>query len=339
MKYNIFTLLLIMCTLHKTLIAQKKPYLVGLAQVRNEAPIIKEFAKAFSYYVDELIFLDDASTDETPYIIKQIAPKLTIPITLIKNTRSAWQVDKESANRQKLLEEGRKAGGTHFVLLDADEILSANCLTNNWFKTSVSTLIPGQMLFLNCVNFWDGLTHIRSDKWCKRWHKRWTKLVAFCDNKNAHYLDNTSHGGPANILHSGRFPKNLTCLESMQKIYVRDTYTLLHFKYARLQNIYIKKVWYMCLEYIRAQECSNDSTMQANLIKEIYNNREFECLQPKPQQMKLRPIPQKWVAYPDIDFSVFTKPAQAQQIEIFMWLEKYGEDFFKPLELDFEIIK
>jgi len=303
---------------------------VGLVQVRNEEPIIESCLRCLAYYTDSIVLLDDASDDNTRDVVKRLASELHIE-KVITNSRSAWQKTLENDNRQKLLEAGRAVGGTHFILIDADEVFSANCLKNGYLKSKILYLQPGMVLRVPCMNVWDGLTHYRNDRWCNPRQSRWLKPIAFCDDGICSYTNNTPiYGGPAKVIHGLRVPANLS---KSVDVFERIPCVLIHFKYANLDAITIKKDWYMCLEFIRAQEKLDNPHYNAQIINGIYDKKEFACLVPDANQMVLRAVNSEWFAYPKIDFSCFTIINNQQHHEIMKWFAVYGKDYFRYLNL------
>ncbi|MCX5925449.1 MAG: glycosyltransferase family 2 protein [Candidatus Dependentiae bacterium] len=329
-----FSLIIFLCFSVSTAHAAK---IVGLVQVRNEALVIEQMLRALAFYTDAIIVLDDASEDTTVSIIESVAQELSI-VSILKNTHSAWQITSEVENRQKLLDAGRAVGGTHFMVIDADEILSANCAFNNYLKRRILALAPGMILQMPCVNMWNGITHWRNDEWCNPYQVRWLKEIAFCDDGVCSYAPNSTYGGPAKIIHVHRVPLNIVYGTTgfARRIVDNDTLerVLLHFKYANLDAISIKKNWYMCLEFIRAQEKNNNAFSNATCINKVYGQKEFECLIPDDEKIELCPVFSSWFAYKGIDFFCFTLLYSAHQKEIKRWFSSYGVDYFANLNLD-----
>jgi hypothetical protein len=73
------------------------------------------------------VITDHASTDRTAQIIRDARaefPQCQIDVLRVENT--GWQ---EADVRQEMLERGRRLGGTHFVIVDADELPTGNLWT------------------------------------------------------------------------------------------------------------------------------------------------------------------------------------------------------------------
>lgn len=103
----------------------KPPKIIGLMAVRNESAIIVPCLRAMAEYTDAIIVLDDASQDNTIQMIESVAKECRVAQIICK-PKDMWVRD-ERADKSSLLYAGRALGGTHFVLLDADEMFTANC--------------------------------------------------------------------------------------------------------------------------------------------------------------------------------------------------------------------
>ena len=127
--------------------------LTGLMIARSEAWIIKSSLIAALRWVDELIVVDHASTDATYKIIcevqgqyhhrvrysrwatmKEVQRPAPVGGTMMVEDpeNEVWD---EMSMRQHSLDIGRKHRGTHFAIIDADEILTANhySVARSWF--------------------------------------------------------------------------------------------------------------------------------------------------------------------------------------------------------------
>ena len=115
-----------------------KKKVVGLLPARNESAIIEQCLHALSLYTDAIVYLDDASDDNSVAIVKSVATKYKMEKIIRKKV---WKRD-EPGDRNALLKAGREIGGTHFIVIDADEILTANCLQDNWLDSQIDRLQP-----------------------------------------------------------------------------------------------------------------------------------------------------------------------------------------------------
>ena len=71
---------------------------------------------------------------------------------------------------------GREIGGTHFITLDADEMFSANCMTDNFLRKKILALQPGDHLVFHWIRLWRNPFQYRKDGGYV------IKRIAFCDD-------------------------------------------------------------------------------------------------------------------------------------------------------------
>ena len=154
--------------------------IVGLVPVRNEALMIAPCLKALAMYADAIVVLDDASDDNTVDVVKALQQECRIEKII---TKEKWYRD-EPGDRNLLLQAGRAIGGTHFVVIDADEMFTANLLKNNLLRTKILALQPGEALNVTWINLWRSTAYYRYD------YSVWSGQdvnVAFCDDDKCFY--------------------------------------------------------------------------------------------------------------------------------------------------------
>lgn len=138
--------------------------LTALMCVKNEDWVIGASLRAILEFADEIVVVDDRSTDRTQEIIGQVSRDhpwrihysrwTPTKIEKIKNSfdgevrdvevpdQDGWW-DEMSVREHSLLL-GRKHGGTHFAMVDADEVLTANLVDR--VRADMLRLVPGQVL-------------------------------------------------------------------------------------------------------------------------------------------------------------------------------------------------
>lgn len=133
--------------------------LIGLMLVRNSDWCIGLTLRAALLWCDSVVVLMHNCTDGTAEILMQVigetdedrgelfdlpGSRLIQRRVIIRSDHSPdWQ---EMRLRQTMLEIGRGMGGTHFALVDDDELLTANLLPD--IRRQVAVLLRGQVLFL-----------------------------------------------------------------------------------------------------------------------------------------------------------------------------------------------
>ncbi len=148
--------------------------LIALMPARNEAWIIGLSLRVALRWCDEAVVLDHASTDETPAILAGIAEEHPGRVHILWESAPVWQ---EMAHRQRLLNEGRARGGTHFALVDADEVLTGDLLPV--VRQRVESLRPGRYLRSRMFCMWRGTDQYRDDR--SVWSNRTDLALAFAD--------------------------------------------------------------------------------------------------------------------------------------------------------------
>lgn len=127
--------------------------LIGLMLARNEEWVIGCSLRAALKWCDAVVVIDHASTDNTGKIILDVAFQSDGRVIL--HHWPATEHWEEMYVRQKSLEIGRLAGGTHFAIVDCDEVLTANNLpvVRTWFEG----LKDGEVLDVPMIAPWKSL--------------------------------------------------------------------------------------------------------------------------------------------------------------------------------------
>lgn len=303
------------------------PKIIGLVPMRNEATIAEQCLRALAVYADAIIVLDDASTDGTVALLERLATELPI-VQIIKNDESAHEYKIEADNRQALLDAGRAFGGTHFIVLDADEMFTANCTQGNWLRNQIVAMHPGQVMNFKMPHLWKGMDYYRNDD--SRWSPDncWCGCI-FCDDGKASMKDNQKDSF-SGFIHMNRLPGKRYNTEP--DIFIQDiNYSLVHFRFCNWHNIEIKRVWYMCLEMIRAKE--NLSMRQKNRGAG-HINAFYKVIEDYSEaNMILEPISPAWFDYPFFNKECFMQDITWRTAQIIEWFKHYGVEFFKPLDI------
>ena len=150
-------------------------HLIGLMVCKNEEWVLEASLRSALRWVDELVVVDHESTDGTMSIINRVCEEFPLRVNYSRWTKTKKEktftrygengrplpdgytreieIDVPDENykwwdemdvRQHSLELGRKHGGTHFAIIDAAEIMTANAMSfvRSWF----SWLQPGQIV-------------------------------------------------------------------------------------------------------------------------------------------------------------------------------------------------
>lgn len=278
--------------------------IVALIPARNEAARLPFCLRALKPYVDAVVYLDDCSDDDSVAVVESLAAECKVG-RIIRKTQ--WLRD-EPGDRNALLAAGRKLGGTHFVVLDADEAFTANCAQHDYLRRLVLTLRPGDTLTLSWIQLWRSLGEYRFDQ------SQWTyasKAFAFCDDGQATYQ--------SGFIHTQRVPKGLAGRNIPVVNYVHG---VLHFQFVNWPNLQIKQAWYRCMERIRQPHRA------AAEINKQYAPSEDES------GLQLREVPADWLeGYAGLDASVFAARDERRVREVLAWFNEHGAGHFADLDI------
>lgn len=128
-----------------------RPKIVGLVEARNALRALPFFLSALAAVVDAVVLLDDVSTDASVAFLAAHGGSLGVELLLTKT--GGW-VREELRDRSILLHAGRSAGGTHFVLLDYDEVFAHGCVADGSLRRRIAALRPGGWLALPWLEAW-----------------------------------------------------------------------------------------------------------------------------------------------------------------------------------------
>lgn len=254
--------------------------LVGLMLARNEDWIIRQSITAALTWVDELVILDHASSDLTADVIAGLAEQHPGRIHRLYSDDQGWP---EMSHRQRTLAAGRQLGGTHFAIIDADEILSHNLIADvrQWFER----LSVGETVDVPMVAVWRSLSTYRVDP-CV-----WSSSVisiGWRDNGAATWM--ARHG----YQHHARLPK---AVGERRKVWPCDG-GVLHYQFADNDRLRWKHRWYKLHEAVAYQSRS---------LAEI--NKQYNLALDE-RRLELRELPNHW-RWPEELIVVGTEPWHA----------------------------
>ncbi|NNJ86791.1 MAG: glycosyltransferase [Akkermansiaceae bacterium] len=273
---------------------------------RNEGSKLEFALRALSEISDAIVFLDDASTDDSVDIVKSLEKTCNIERIIIREPHGLSYDDLE--NRTLLLEAGRNIGGTHFIVMDADESFTSNCIKNDKLRKEILKLRPGDSLAVWWIQLWrstDQYRHGDQSSWDRN-----MKRMIFCDDGKTNYK--------SGFAHFSLIPK----FKKRRRLKLGRAYGLLHFQFVNWDNLFIKQQWYCWMEKVNLPDKSIED------IRKRYHKSIDES------NLKCLKCPPEWLSgYPYFNASVFDEPDQWRRDQMTQWLEEYGDDFFQGLEL------
>lgn len=276
--------------------------IVALLCFKNEKTFLKTLVTSLIGVADEIIAIDDFSDDNGAEIIKSFEPK--IKVTIIES-KPEWKGLPVEKSRSRLLELGRKADGTHFVCLDADEAFTANFIPNA--KKIISKLQPGHKLQMQWLAMWKSLDHYRDDQ--SVWSNNFKDFVV-CDDKKIQVDEG--------IIHKGRTPGPNTEENSFK---LNPKYgAIFHFQFANWKSFQLKQAWYRCFERSLGKNCA--------AVNQIYSITKDD-----PSAI-VKAVPQEWLwNETDMPKISYNESLSWHYDEIVKLLDKHGIENFYPLEI------
>jgi hypothetical protein len=280
----------------------RNPRIIGLLPARNEADKIEFALRALAKFTDAIVFLDDCSTDNTVQLVRELSVDCRVEKIIEK---SVWHRD-EPGDRNRLLVAGRALGGTHFVVIDADEAFTANCLDGSVLRKRILSLQPREQLALRWIHLWRSVDQYRVD--APVWSERYKRCI-FCDDGKSEYR--------SRFIHTSRIPK----MKGRRiKLHEGDI-GLLHFQFVNWPNLELKQRWYRWLERVRDPEKSIEA------INQKYATSVDES------GLLLAATPESWFAgYAFFDRAIFDIPDNWRVLQMRAWQQEYGEQYFAGLQ-------
>jgi glycosyltransferase involved in cell wall biosynthesis len=234
--------------------------IIALIPVKNESWALPSYLSSVTKIADEIIALDDNSTDAS----KDILEKAGVDVIGYDATRE--QVVDMSARRRRLLEAGRKAGGTHFIWLDADETFSADFIPRA--KEVIAGLEIGQKITMRWVHAWKNTADYLTDK----------NSPFGCVWKDFIVCDDPKYTFEKKFLSESRTPgphENVLKLPEKQGV-------VIHWQFSRWDITQLKQALYRCTELL-------EGSRSVRRINHTYS------ITLANDNLLIAPLPQSWI--------------------------------------------
>lgn len=202
--------------------------IIALVPVKNESWALPSYLSSVSKIADHIIALDDSSTDSSRDILQAAGA------TVVKYDATGEKLVNMGKRRQRLLELGRDAEGTHFIWLDADETFSANFAEKA--KEIISKLQPGEKLTMRWIHAWKNCENYLTDP-RSPFGYIWKDFIV---------CDTPSYSFEAKFLSEARTPGPITNPIRLSE----EQGVVIHWQFARFEATQYKQALYRCTELL-----------------------------------------------------------------------------------------
>lgn len=302
--------------------------LIGLMIVKNEDWILRLSLRAAMKWVDQMVVVDHASTDATYNIIQQVMGENPYRVNYsrwddLKTVQMRNSFDGEMRDvkvpdpdawwdemtvRQHALDIGRKFGGTHFAIIDADEIITSNIAGG--MRQRIDLLSPGQCLDVPMLAM-RGRDKYQADD--SVWSNSWLTL-AFADRP-----DLTWKPDGDGYHHHHRKPYGAD-EASVRYLGSKEQGGVMHYQFANKRRLLAKHVYYRMSEHLR---------WPGRMSPEDLNTKYDQALQ-DPMELMILPPPFR-MGY-DLNL-INLDGSPYQEAEIKKMIDKNKREAFAGLDL------
>lgn len=272
---------------------------VALIPFRNEARCLPTCLASLRGIADLVIGYDDGSTDNSAALFTQYGGHCLHG----EARRGSWGSGGQSVIRHALLAAGRKAGGTHFVWIDADEAFTANFTITA--RQRMEVLPPGHKLALQWLALWKTQNAYRDD--ASVWSNNFKDFIV-CDDPALVYDTGFNHLGRTQGPNTDGNWHRVPLAEG----------AMLHFQFMDWWFFQIKQCWKRCMELVNGFEAAAINDKYAITLDD--------------PTARLSPVCATWVA--DLPLPPRESVANPWQLgEIFDFFDQYGVEHFEPLQI------
>jgi glycosyltransferase involved in cell wall biosynthesis len=272
---------------------------VALLPFKDEEWILPAYVSSVAPVVDEIVAIDDGSTDRSRRLIEEAGGYV------VDNSSGSIASGGFLPIREQLLALGRERGGTHFIGLDADEALTTP--SRRHLRQALSQLEPGGKIAMQWVTLWKRPDTYRHDG------SVWTNLFkdfAWADS------DQGLHGG--DFMGIARTPGDNSA-ECWKRVPPAQA-AVLHYQFAAWDRAQLKQAWYRCSELIRTPDRAFD-------INRMYAHGLDD------RAARTLPVPEEWSQGIIVPADIARSVPGWQLDQILAWFDDRGIEFFEGLQI------
>lgn len=287
------------------------PKLVALMTTRNEDWVLGLSLRVTLSYCDAVVMTDHGSTDGSAQIIRDAQAEFpNCPVDVRRVQDAEWR---EADVRQEMLERGRRLGATHFVIVDADEVPTANLLPQ--LRSLAVRAQPGCCSALPMISPYHSTAKYR---WDGPWGEQSAIPWAFGDSAKLHWKSSSTYQ-----LH--RRPP----FEAMNQglaVSGRSRGGLFHLQFINKDRLQSKAAWYKMIETVTYPGMRTAADL----------NQLYDWTLREDATARVDAVPQAWwAAYRERGWLQYLRPETRpwQFYEVLRLAAEHGLDRFSGLEL------
>ncbi len=235
---------------------------VALSTIRNGSLFLEYWLRKISLFVDAHVVNNDCSSDNTLEILNKLKDELNIEIINseipiqhsfkndFENNAETTKYSNDYIVYTKLLEAGRRIGGTIFFRPSLDELPSSNFYKNgkNGLKSITESLREGEGISLKWNDVLDKEHNMRNDHYGQSMHQQYL----FKDGLEVSYKNVLNFTGDKREYGILSIPIPIANLKTITD----NNYSILHFQYISFSDTLIKHYHYKLMDCLLGKEGS-----------------------------------------------------------------------------------
>ena len=285
--------------------------IIGLIPFKNEEHLLPSYLSNVQPVCDEIIAIDDNSTDNSRQIMKDAG----VIVKEYEDTEKLKGGFSAGLMRQNLFNYARESNGTHFVCLDADETFTSNFVPIA--RDIMSQLNIGEKVTMQWLALWKSSTHYRNDYTV--WSNNFKDFIV-CDDPSYEYdanrfLCEARTLGPNND-------------NTMRRLEVEHG-AVLHYQFTFYNSFHLKQSWYRVGELVQRGQSA---------IRDINNKYSITLLE---NNVGMTEMPEEWIDniplpdIPNFDPEWNEKYFMKKDLltDIYKHFDEYGAEYFEQLDI------